>query len=283
MNLSLKIRNIFFYCVSLMLLSNCVGGRDKAQKTSGIIATLDKKIENGTITFDDVYYNNYGEYADLTDENADILRGLAGKIKKYENGETRSSGNLVKINVEKIINDNLDKLVRIMANKDNLKYGIYGTTKEVWLAKDTFARSPLNYFQTYFLYEASGDTLDKLSCEILKYMLVDEKPHETNPGIFWILYGKGNGLVNAFAILKGHINYCDKKTKKGQVLTKQEEKELFEIIAMGETKKLKTEGIIEYFAKKELVSKVEELLKGTDKIVDRNNKLKAKMLSGSKK
>ena len=283
MHFSLRIRNIFFYFVSLILLSNCAHDSNKAKQKAEIISHLEEKIENGTITFDDVYYNDYGEYADLTDKNADVLRGLAEKIKTYSKGETNSSGKFVKINVEKIINDNLDKLVRIMSNKDSLKYGIYGTTKEVWLAKDTFARSPLNYFQTHFLYQVSGKTLDKLSCEILKFMLIDEKPHETNPGIFWILYGYGNELVEAFKILRGHIDYCDKKTQNGKVLTKQEEKELIEIIAMGETKKLKTDGLIEYFAKKELVAKVEELLKGADKIVDRNNKLKAKMLSGGKK
>lgn len=283
MHFSLRIRNIFFYFVSLIFLSNCAHNTNKAKQKAEIISHLEEKIENGTITFDDVYYSKYGEYDELTTDTETDLRNLTSKLKEYSKGKVNKEGKIIKINVEKIINDNFDKLVRIMADKNSLKYGIYGTTKEIWLQKDTFAKSPLNYFQTHFLYQVSGKTLDKLSCEILKFMLIDEKPHETNPGIFWILYGYGNELVEAFKILRGHIDYCDKKTKNGKVLTKQEEKELIEIIAMGETKKLKTDGLIEYFAKKELVAKVEELLKGADKIVDRNNKLKAKMLSGSKK
>ena len=109
-------------------------------------------------------------------------------------------------------------------------------------------------------------------------MLIDEREHEINPGILFVVYGTANevqqGFEEGFNILKNYVEKCDKQILKGKVLTTQEEKAINDIKNLKIVNEIKTDGLIEYFAKSALVSKAKSLIESSTNVIAKNEKLK---------
>ena len=68
------------------------------------IMNIDKKLEQGTLTYEDVFETNYGEYNEKTPETSKTLNSLVEKLKFYN---TRNSNK--KSNIDNIIRSRNDK------------------------------------------------------------------------------------------------------------------------------------------------------------------------------
>ena len=108
------------FCVYLYFLSACAHHNDqkmKALTTNKTILNINQKLEEGTITFDDIFRADYGEYANKDANNREVLDTLVEKTRKYSTKNNNKES--VKIDFDKMINEHMDEFVAIILDKDN--------------------------------------------------------------------------------------------------------------------------------------------------------------------
>ena len=178
----LRIKSYFLktvFCIYLYLLSACVHNNQKVQKLTKneTILNINQKLEDGTITFNDIFRADYGEYADKDANSGEVLDALVEKTKKHSTKSNNKES--VKIDFDKMINEHMTELVEIIIDKDNLKYHLYGADEDRWIKEDPNLHAPLNYYQQELLLEAKKETLIKtfyilysfsLFCELCLYL-----------------------------------------------------------------------------------------------------------------
>ena len=227
------------------------------------IMNIDKKLEQGTLTYEDVFETNYGEYNEKTPETSKTLDNLVKKLKSYN---TRNSNK--KSNIDNIISNNLQTLVNRLIDSGNLKYGIYGSNSLQWFAGDKTLKAPLNYFQQQFVILASDEILEKISREIVKTIIQTEKNYTINFGILWTVYNNKYNLNTCFGEIISYIASCENKVySKKQPLSMQEKRVLKEILEMEKFNDIITTDFIEYVAKTKIVAKGKDMLTRAKKVL----------------
>ena len=244
----------------------------KISTTNKAIMNIDKKLEQGTLTYEDVFETDYKEYNEKTLETSKTLDDLVEKLKVYN----ATDGNK-KNNIDNIIGNNLQTLVNRLIDSKNLKYGIYGSNSLQWFANDKTLKAPLNYFQQQFVILASDEILEKISREIVKTIVQTEKNYTINFGILWTVYNNKYNLNTCFGEIISYIASCENKVySKKQPLSKQEKRVLKEILEMEKFKNITTTDFIEYVAKTKIVSKSQDALSRTRKVFEKDLELKKK-------
>ena len=263
-------KNIMTFAVaSQLFLTGCATTQTnyKYSQKAVVLTKIDKKIEDNTLTFDDVFYTDYGEYAEKTEQTEEELDALVAKYKQYVKGVDKTFGGKIKLAVDKILLDNIDKVADIIADKNNFTHGIYGTNEKQWFKKDENEKAPLNYFQQQFLLQADKETLKQISLKVVDRILYEDKEHIIGIGILWVVFGNGYQLTDAFDKLNVYVSECGKSVNSGKVLTKKQEKFLNELKhGKKNIENFKTDGIEEYFSKISVKKKFDVLLKNVDGI-----------------
>ena len=231
--------------------------------TNQAIMNIDKKLEQGTLTYEDVFEADYGEYNEKTPETSKTLNSLVEKLKFYNTTDDNK-----KSNIDNIISNNLQTLVDRLIDSRNLKYGIYGSNSLQWFANDKTLKAPLNYFQQQFVILASDEILEKISREIVKTIIQTEKNYTINFGILWTVYNNKYNLNTCFGEIISYIASCENKVySKKQPLSKQETRVLKEILEMEKFNDIITTDFIEYVAKAKIIAKGKDMLTRARKVL----------------
>lgn len=224
--------------------------------TNQAIMNIDKKLEQGTLTYEDVFEADYEEYNEKTPETSKTLDNLVEKLKFYNTTNSNK-----KSNIDNIISNNLQTLVNRLIDSKNLKYGIYGSNGLQWFANDKTLKAPLNYFQQQFVILASDEILEKISREIVKTIIKTEQNYTINFGILWTVYNDKYHLDTCFGEIVSYIASCENKVySKKQPLSKQEKRVLKEILEMEKFNDIITTDFIEYVAKAKIIAKGKDML-----------------------
>ena len=275
-------KNIMTFVVaSQLFLTGCTTTTTnyKYSKKAKVLTKIDKKIEDNTLTFNDVFYTDYGEYAEKTEQTEEELDVLVAKYKQYVKGVDKTFGGKIKLEVDKILLDNIDKVSDIIADKNNFTHGIYGANEKQWFKKDENEKAPLNYFQQQFLLQADKETLKQISLKVVDKILYEDKEHNTGIGGFWVVFGNGYQLKETFERLQEYINDRLTDVKNGKVLTGQQVRALNEILSANKINKLKTDGIEEYFSKVSIQKKFNILTKDIKNILKQSDLNKKKIIT----
>lgn len=275
---------IFLFCFFIV---GCAKGRNietsiedekisiekKFCKDSFVVANIFNKLENGGLTYDDIFSVDYGKYSEKNSKTMVVLDELVEKISLHSINN-KNSTTAYKIDFDKMLNDNLDKIVFSLLNKENLKYNIYGSNRERWFSEDKNLKAPLNYLQQQVVLNASGKVLEKISCEVVKAVLKSDKDYVINFGILWSVYGNGNKLKKCFDMIHEYISARYKKVVvEKRKLSEKEINILNKIVAMKSFEKIKTTDFIEVAAKAKVVSICKSEIKLADKVLKANNML----------
>ena len=265
------------FCVYLYFLSACAHHNDqkmKALTTNKTILNINQKLEEGTITFDDIFRADYGEYANKDANNREVLDTLVEKTRKYSTKNNNKEG--VKIDFDKMINEHMDEFVAIILDKDNLKYRLYGADGDRWLKEDPNLYAPLNYYQQQVVLEAKKDTLVKLSNEIVKTIIKTNKDYVINFGILWTAYGNGNQLDECFAITEEHIKELQAIVDKKRPLTENQKSTLRAVMAMEKFEDIITNGFMDIIVKHCVLKKSRVVCSAARKVYEQDLKNQAK-------
>ena len=242
--------------------------------TNKTILNINQKLEEGTITFDDVFRADYGEYADKDTNSREVLDTLVEKTKKHS---TKSNNKeIVKIDFDKLINKHMDELVAIILDKDNLKYHLYGADEDRWLKEDPNLHAPLNYYQQQVLLEAKKETLVRLSNEIVRTIAETEKDYVINFGILWTAYGNGNQLDECFAMTEGYIKEIKAVVDRGKPITEQQRRILKAILAMEKFEDIITNSFMDIIVKHCVLKKSRIVCAAARKVYEQDMKNQAK-------
>ena len=255
-------------CYSLLITNTSCVNTFKKKDIGGNETTLliSKHIENGSLSYNDVFESNYLEFSDRNEQNQDVLDGLVEKLKFYT--QNNNDNGTKKIDVDEILDKNIDKIVDKILEPKNLKYNIYGSDCKRWFLADESMKAPLNYFQQQFLLQASTEMLKKITCAALSKITSGDKIYQTNYGSLWVLYGKSNKLEEGFEILKSRIDEIDNKfVSKRQKLSKTDLNTLKTIIDMKKFNDIKTDSFGEYVSKSVLLSKSKPIVKRAERIL----------------
>ena len=261
---------VFLYCVFLVINSSCAGKIKQTKfNANEIIIMLAKKIDNGTLSYDDIFETKYGIYDEHNADTAEALDKLLEKLKNNVKKDKNITNKV--IDVDDILQKNLDKIVDRPVDEKYFKYGIYGADKNLWFAKDRKQRAPFNFFQQQFLLLASTDTLKKLTLLSISRMTNGERVYVANYGSFWVLYGNNNHLEEGFELLKQIVDRIEKKyfVQKKQ-LSKSDLNVLKTVIGMKKFNDIKTNGFSEYVSKTVLISKSSDIVKRCEAILINN-------------
>lgn len=276
----IQIRNYFLktlFCVYLYCLSSCTNHHNQKMQTlttNKTILNINQKLEEGTITFDDVFRADYGEYADKDTNSREVLDTLVEKTKKHS---TKSNNKeIVKIDFDKLINKHMDELVAIILDKDNLKYHLYGADEDRWLKEDPNLHAPLNYYQQQVLLEAKKETLVRLSNEIVRTIAETEKDYVINFGILWTAYGNGNQLDECFAMTEGYIKEIKAVVDRGKPITEQQRRILKAILAMEKFEDIITNSFMDIIVKHCVLKKSRIVCAAARKVYEQDMKNQAK-------
>lgn len=274
------VKKVFNISLLVFFAFGCTHKKDDVnnmlKNSAKIIQKLNEKIVSGKLTFEDIFYSKYGKYDEKTEETEEELDYLVEQIEKYKQG-VEQDGKIIKLDIVDILEKNKDKIADIMCNKDNLNYNIYGTNKEQWFKSEPRLRAPLNYFQQQILLHSKKETLRDISMLIVKKILVSKKECEINFGILWCVYGAGNELNEAFALVDDYAKKCLKKVNNGEILTQQEEKVLREMVGFNVIYDAKTDGFFEKVSMNLVGKKVKGIMENTDKALKRNELNKQKI------
>ena len=246
-----------------MLLSSCVSKyKDVDIKTDNhTILNISQKLEDGTITYEDIFESDYGIYAERTADTRDVLNQLVSKA-YYFSLKNKNNNGAIKIDFSKIFEDNKDKIVDRILDEKNLKYSIYPSNGgEQWFANDDSVKAPFNFFQQNIVFLVDKDTLERISILLFDKLAKTEKTFKLNFGTLWVLYGNGHELEKLFSIMCDYVSMCEKKIKDGKKLTKQNYRVISEMRQFDEFKNVKPGDFTEYIAKKIMMDKVGDLLK----------------------
>ena len=237
------------------------------------VANIFDKLENGGLTYDDIFSVDYGEYSEKNSKTMVTLDKLVEKIKLHS-ANNKNSTATNKIDFDKMFNDNMDKIVSSLLNKENLKYNIYGSNKQRWFPADKNLKAPLNYLQQQVVLNASGKTLEKISCEVVRTILMSDEDYVINFGILWSVYGNGNKLKKCFNMIHEYISACSRKvTIAKQKLSEKEINVLNKIVEMESFEKIVATDFIETAAKSKIVSICKSEIKFANKILKANDML----------
>ena len=259
---------MYLYC-----LSACIHHHDQKMRTitkNKTILNIDQKLENGTITFNDIFRADYGEYADKDANNREVLDTLVEKTKKYSTKSNNTES--VKIDFDKMINDHMKELVKIIIDKDNLKYNLYGADEDRWIKEDPNLHAPLNYYQQQLVLEAKRETLVKLSTEIVRTMAETERDYVINFGILWTVYGNGNQLEECFEMIKQYIRDIKAVVDKGQPTTEQQRRILKSILAMEKFEDIITSNFTDIIVKHGVLKKSRVVCSAARKVYEQDMK-----------
>ena len=261
---------VFLYCVFLAINSSCAGKIKQTKfNANEIIIMLAKKIDNGTLSYDDIFETKYGIYDERNADTIEVLDGLAEKLKNNVKKDQNVANKV--IDVDDILQKNLDKIVDRLVDEKYFKYGIYGTDKDLWFAKDKSQKAPFNFFQQRFLLLASADTLKKLTILSISRMTNGEKVYVANYGSFWVLYGNNNHFEEGFELLKQIVDRIEKKYFiQKQKLNKYDLNVLKTVIGMKKFNDIKTSSFGEYVSKTVLISKSSDIVKRCEAILINN-------------
>ena len=265
------------FCMYLYCLSACAHHNDQkmqALTTNKTILNIDQKLENGTITFNDIFRADFGEYADKDANNREVLDTLVEKTKKYSTKSDNKES--VKIDFDKMINDHMTELVEIIIDKDNLKYNLYGADEDRWIKEDPNLHAPLNYYQQQLILEAKRETLVKLSTEIVRTMAETEKDYVINFGILWTAYGNGNQLEECFEMIKQYIRDIKAVVDKGQPTTEQQRRILKSILAMEKFEDIITSSFTDIIVKHCVLKKSRIVCSAARKVYEQDMKNQSK-------
>ena len=274
----LRIKSYFLktvFCIYLYLLSACVHNNQKVQKLTKneTILNINQKLEDGTITFNDIFRADYGEYADKDANSREVLDALVEKTKKHSTKSNNKES--VKIDFDKMINEHMTELVEIIIDKDNLKYHLYGADEDRWIKEDPNLHAPLNYYQQELLLEAKKETLIKLSTEIVRTMAETEKDYVINFGILWTAYGNGNQLEECFEMIKQYIKEIKAVVDKGQPITEQQRRILKSILAMEKFEDIITSSFMDIIVKHCVLKKSRVVCSAARKVYEQDMKNQA--------
>ena len=276
----IQIRNYFLktlFCVYLYCLSSCTNHHNQKMQTlttNKTILNINQKLEEGTITFDDIFRADYGEYADKDANSREVLDTLVEKTKKHS---TKSNNKeIVKIDFDKLINKHMDELVAIILDKDNLKYHLYGADEDRWLKEDPNLHAPLNYYQQQVLLEAKKETLVRLSNEIVRTIAETEKDYVINFGILWTAYGNGNQLDECFAMTEEYIKEIKAVVDRGKPITEQQRRILKAILAMEKFEDIITNSFMDIIVKHCVLKKSRIVCAAARKVYEQDMKNQAK-------
>ena len=170
----------------VLLCTNCVHKEQNIKssiKDKTILNFLHKKLDDGSLTFDDIFNSDYGEYAEKNIDTADDLDALVKKLKSclIKNHEYKGR----KIDLDNMFIKNMDKIVDILIDRNNLKYGIYGTDETRWFVNDPSLKAPFNYFQQQVVLCVSGNILEEISIRAVNKIMNTEKDFIINFGILY--------------------------------------------------------------------------------------------------
>lgn len=229
-------------------------------KENKTLSLIENKIKNKTLTYDDVFNQEYYEYSDKNKKNEQKLDALLNKLKICIKNK--------QINVDKILSNNIDNLIKKIIDPKNMKYGLYGSKNgELWFAENSNLKAPLNYFQQMFLLEASPSILDEITCKMVKQITSGDKIYKSYYGSFWVVYNKKNKLNNSFKIFFNEVEKIRIKNAKKKKLTNKDLNILKTILDMKEFRKIKTSNTDEYFAKLAFTTKSAKVIKKAEKII----------------
>ncbi len=233
---------------------------EKIEKENKTIATIVKKIEDGNINYEDIFEKEYNEYNEYNETNKEILNDLVAKCR---HGIAKKQ-----INVDKIIKNKIDDLVEKILNPLNMKYSLYGSDPEYerWFAKNENLKAPLNYFQQFFLSNASPKMLNNILCKMIKKITSGDRIYDSYYGSFWVVYNKKNKIEKSFKIFSDAIESIKNKHKKKNELTQKDINVLKTVLNMKEFNNIKTDGTDEYFAKLAFTLKSNKIIKKVEKI-----------------
>lgn len=260
----------------VLLCTNCVHKEQNIKssiKDKTILNFLHKKLDDGSLTFDDIFNSDYGEYAEKNIDTADDLDALVKKLKSclIKNHEHKGR----KIDLDNMFIKNMDKIVDILIDRNNLKYGIYGTDETRWFVNDPSLKAPFNYFQQQVVLCVSGNILEEISIRAVNKIMNTEKDFIINFGILWSVYGNGNQLEQCFNTINKYINDREQDVLvKKQKLTQQQTRVLQEILEMQKIEDIITDGFVEYVAKSKIVAKCKTGLQKAKRILDEDAKSK---------
>lgn len=276
----IQIRNYFLktlFCVYLYCLGSCTNHHNQKMQTlttNETILNINQKLGDGTITFDDVFRADYGEYADKDANSREVLDALVEKTKRYST--KRNNKESVKIDFDKMINEHMDELVAIILDKNNLKYHLYGADEDRWLKEDPNLHAPLNYYQQQLLLEAKKETLVRLSNEIVRTIAETEKDYVINFGILWTAYGNGNQLDECFAMTEEYIKEMKAVVDKKQPLTENQKSTLRAVMAMEKFEDIITHGFMDIIVKHCVLKKSRVVCSAARKVYEQDMKNQAK-------
>ena len=256
----------------LYLTTSCThSDKIKISADNKTIVNISEKLDNGMLTYEDVFERDYGEYNEKDENTQEVLDGL---IEKMKMNLLQNNGNVSNISIDDILLKNIDKIVNRITDAKNLKYGIYGSNGARWFVNDKNLKAPLNYFQQIFLAYASGEVLEKISREVVEKMMKTKKDYIINFGILWTVYNDKYKLETCFAKMLTYVKACEKKVHiKKQFLSQQEIRVLKEILEMEKFEQIVTTDFIEYVAKSKIISKGKDMLIGARKVLEKNAEL----------
>ena len=225
------------------------------------ILKISQKLEDGTITYEDIFESDYGMYAERTAYTRGVLNKLVSKT-YHLSLKNKNDNGAVKVDFSKIFEDNKERIVDRILDEKNLKYSIYPSNGgERWFINDENVKAPFNFFQQNVVFLVDKDTLERISVLLFDKMATTKKTFKLNFGTLWVLYGNGHELEKLFSIMCDYVSMCEKKIKDGKKLTKQNYRVISEIRQLDEFKNVKPGDFTEYIAKKIMMNKVGGLLK----------------------
>ena len=271
------INNYFFvYLFILICCTSCINTQitnTEAYRSNQIITKISKKIDECNLTYQDIFENDYQNFNEKDQNNANILDNIVKKLKQNvkQNCSNQSNcNNRNAIDVDAILEGKIEEITNKIIQSENLKYGIYGTDETRWFIKDETLKAPLNYFQQQFLLQASTEMLKKMTCIMVRKMVSGDRIYDTNYGSFWVVYGRGNKFKEGFEILQNVVNEIKEKAKT-QKLSQKDINILKTLINMKKFENIKTDTIGEYFSKMGLVSKSKEIIDIAENVLNDNN------------
>lgn len=192
-----------------------VANMQLATTTGRVLLNLSSKINNCSLTYDDVFEQNYHNDNEKTHSNQNALNQIVDQLKQHiKNNNTSSNKNLKTcklIDIDDILNQNIDKLVDRITNDKNLNYGIYGSDGTKWFLKDKNLKAPLNYFQQQFLLQAATNTLREITLKMVKKLTDGQHAYNAHYGSFWVIYGNGNDLSEGLKFLQRQLTLLQNK------------------------------------------------------------------------
>ena len=270
-----KLFAFFVFCALIFNGTSCVKKINEEhvneeQKQHDIIQLLSYKIENGVLTYEDVFEMDYNEYNEKNADNKYVFDVLMKKLREHV--ECDNDKCKTKLYIDNIILNSIDKFSDRILDKSNMKYYVYSIDGERWFKSDEYIKAPLNYFQQQFLLFAKTDTLIKLTINIVNKIAFGDKKYDVNFGTFWILYGKENKLQEGFRILTNKVEKIKSKFKQGQKLSTNEINFLETVVLVKKINNIKTDNFFEQIAKKTLIAKVKKIVDISETILLKTKK-----------